>query len=821
MTTSTLRLTALFLALGQALIWQPGYAQAPAIGGAAPAPVGNGQVPVLQAPGILINGKQSSGNDDEQSTEPRIMRGTDKVLNIDKSEPIPKGAPVTFRFEEAPVAEVVRTILGDMLKLDFVMHPPLQGTVTLTTRNAIEPDTAVFLLEAALQANGLAMVRDARGVYQVGKPEALRSLVGAVRVAGAPGSMAPGYGVIVIPLQYIGANEMANILKPIAPPEAVVKVDAVRNVIIMQGNRTQSEGWMEMVKTFDVDLLKGMSVGIYPLKHASIEEVSAALQMVNSGGQAGGAGQQAMGASAGISGNSASVAAAGRRPGQAVTPATGAGANTPLSGNAAAAAALLSSLGESNPLYGALRVLPIPRLNALMVITPRAAYLDEAEKWIRRLDVPGYGGSEPELYVYRVQNGNAKYLAQVLNGIFGGQQAGAAGNMTSGVAPGLNNTNRNTGFNSGWGNNSSFGNSSFGSGSGFGSSNRFGMGQGNQQGNTPTITATAIGDIRVVADEFNNTILVWSTGSQFRKIEASLKRLDVAPIQVLIEASIIEVALSDKLEYGVEWLFKNSHLGGASRDYTGIGNFGGLAGKDAGANSGALGSTAAPTFTYSIFNGSNIAARLSAIAGKGQVKMLSSPSVMVMDNHPAAITVGDQIPVKTADYSGNVNGYLTTNYQLKDTGVILNVTPSVNSGNMVSLQIDQSVIDAGNVDKVTQQTTFSNRQITTKLAVRSGESIVMGGLIKDKTTDSDSGVPLLKDIPILGKAFSSTTKNKERTELLLVMTPRVVRTDVDAREVSEELRDRLRGLNDDDLLGSLKKVEPRRPASTIQPLVTQ
>ena len=181
-----------------------------------------------------------------------------------------------------------------------------------------------------------------------------------------------------------------------------------------------------------------------------------------------------------------------------------AGSNTPLSGNAAAAAALLSSLGESNPLYGALRVLPIPRLNALMVITPRAAYLDEAEKWIRRLDVPGYGGSEPELYVYRVQNGNAKYLAQVLNGIFGGQQAGAAGNMTSGVAPGLNNTNRNTGFNSGWGSNSSFG-----SGSGFGSSNRFGMGQGNQQGNTPTITATAIGDIRVVADEFDNTILVW------------------------------------------------------------------------------------------------------------------------------------------------------------------------------------------------------------------------------------------------------------------------------------------------------------------------
>ncbi len=779
---------------------------------AQPASSASDAPPVLQAPGILIGPKSSRASEEEQGGETRILRGTDKVLEVAPSAPIPKGAPVSFNFEEAPVTEVVRTILGDMLKLDYVMHPPLQGTVTLTTRKPIDPDTAVFLLEAALQANGLAMVRDARGIYQVGRPDVLRSLVGAVRVAGAPGSMAPGYGVIIIPLQYIGAGEMANILKPIAPPDAVVKVDAVRNVLIMQGNRTQSEGWMEMVKTFDVDLLKGMSVGIYPLKHASIEEVSAALQMVNGGGQAAAAQGQAGGT--GVAGGAS--AAANRRPGQtgAASASAAGGSGTQLSGNAAAAAALLSSLGDSNPLFGALRVLPIPRLNAVMVITPRASYLDEAEKWIRRLDVPGYGGSEPELYVYRVQNGNAKYLAQVLNGIFGGQQQGATGNMTSGVAPGLNNTNRNTGFgNNSWGGNSFGGSSGFSSG--FGNNSRFGANQANQQGNAPTITATAIGDIRVVADEFNNTLLVWSTGSQFRKIETSLKRLDVAPIQVLIEASIIEVALTDKLEYGVEWLFRNMRMGGGGRNYTGIGNLGGLSAEGAGANNGAV----SGQFTYSIFNGNNIAARLSAIAGLSQVRMLSSPSVMVMDNHPAAITVGDQIPVRTADYTVGTSNYLTTNYQLKDTGVILNVTPSVNSGNMVSLQIDQSVIDAGTVDKVTQQTTFSNRQITTKLAVRSGEAIVMGGLIKDKTTDTDSGVPLLKDIPIIGKAFSSTAKNKERTELLLVMTPRVVRTDVDVREVSEELRDRLRGITQDDTLIPSPKPTRTQPTSVVQPVM--
>ncbi|MEJ5127762.1 type II secretion system secretin GspD [Comamonas sp. MYb21] len=799
--------TALVVALGQMGMLLPLHAQTAAPQSSAPPVAQTGaQPPVLQAPNIMISPKMG-GDDEEESTEPRVVRGTDKLLNIDKSTPIAGGAPVSFRFEEAPVAEVVRTVLGDILKIDYVMHPPLQGTVTLTTPKPIDPDKAVFLLEAALQANGLAMVRDARGTYQVGKPEVLRSLVGNVRMAGAPGSMAPGYGVIVVPLQYIGATEMSNILKPIIPAEALIKVDTVRNVLIMQGTRTQSEGWMEMVKTFDVDLLKGMSVGIYPLKHASIEEVSAALQMVNGGGGQAGQGQ-GTGGTAGIAGGSASAAAA-RRPGQA-TGAAASGGNNQLSGNAAAAAALLTSLGDSNPLFGALRVLPIPRLNALMVITPRASYLDEAERWIRRLDVPGYGGSEPELYVYRVQNGNAKYLAQVLNGIFGGQQ-GAGGNMTSGVAPGLNGVNNNN-------NNNRIGSgfNSFGSGSGFSSgfgnnnANRLGTsGNNQQQGGTPTITATAIGDIRVVADEFNNTILVWSTGSQFRKIESSLKRLDVAPIQVLIEASIIEVSLNENLQYGVEWLFRNSGIGG--RNFSGTGSLGTLNNTTPGTIAAAAGN-----FTYSLFNsGGDIAARLSAVAGQGQVKMLSSPSVMVMDNHPATISVGEQIPVKVSSYI-TTNSYLSDNYQLKDTGVILNVTPSVNSGNMVSLQIDQSVIDSAGLDAASQQTKFSNRQLTSKLAVRSGESIVMGGLIKDQNEDTNSGIPLLKDIPIIGKAFSSTTRSSKRTELLLVMTPRVVRTDVDVREVSEELRDRLRGLNDDDLL--IRSNASTRPASQVAPV---
>lgn len=823
---------AVALAMGQLVASQAALAQAPAAAPLnAPAPAAAADMPVIQAPTILIDAKRGADEQDRPVGDTRIIKGTDRVLAIDKSEPIAKGTPVTFQFEEAPVAEVVRTILGDMLKLDYVMHPPLQGTVTLSTRTPIDPDKAVFLLEAALQANGLAMVRDARGTYQVGKPEALRSLVGAVRMAGAPGSMAPGYGVIVVPLQYIGANEMATILKPMVPGDAIVRVDTVRNVLIMQGNRTQSEGWMEMVKTFDVDLLKGMSVGIFPLKYASIEEVSGALQAINGGGAAAG---QAGAAGAGVAGGAA--AAANQRGGAQVRAGVaGAPGTTPqLSGNAAAAAAVLSSLGESNPLFGAIRVVPVPRLNAILVITPRAAYLEEAEKWIRRLDIPSSGGGEPDLHIYRVQNGNAQHLAGVLGGIFGGM-GGTTGNMTSGVAPGLSGTNN--GLNSGFG--GSFGGGvggGYGLGSSFGSSGGLGLGgnrfgtNNNQNNRNQTqqqgAAVAAIGNIRVMADPLNNTILVWGTGTEFRKIEATLKRLDIPPVQVLIEASIVEVTLTDALKYGVDWMFTNNQVSGRG-GYSGVGGLSSLNamspgfGSNLGQTNGGV--TAGNGFTYSLLNGAGvIRAQLQALAANTEIKILSSPSLMVMDNHTANISVGNQQPVQTATIIPTAGTTTTANtYQYKDTGVMLNVTPSVNSGNMVSLQVDQSVVDVNDSkDPITGQAIFLQRQVSSKLAVRSGDSIVLGGLIQDKKSSSDSGIPLLKDIPVVGKLFSSTTTNSTRTELLVVITPRVVRTDVDIREVSDELRDRLRGLDRDDLPNTKSK-QTGQPRSAVRPLSSQ
>ena len=708
----------------------------------------------------------ASGAVEARVNEPRILRGNDRVIAPAKIVPPIEGPPVSFTFEEAPVSEVVRTIMGDILKTSYVLHPPLSGTVTLSTRQPIAPDQAVFLLESALQANGLAMVRDARGSYHVGRPEALRGIGGLVRQAGKD-PLPPGYGAIVVPLQYIGAAEMAAILRPMVPGDALVRVDTVRNLLVLAGTRTQAEGWLDLVNTFDVDLLKGMSVGVFPLKHVSVKEVEAALRLVSGGGGTGGSGAAA----------------------------TAPGGNA---GAAAAARAAQSALGEGNPLFGALRIMPIERLNSILVVTPRAAYLDEARRWIERLDQPSDNGSEPQLFIYQVQNVNARHLATVLAGIFGGQPA--AGSANSGVAPGLNSSSA-ASFNQGgfagtYGNAvNPFGNNSLaGSGAGGLGMRAGGLQSGigtstNAQGGAVQAPVSAnLGSIRVMADDLNNSVLVWSTKGEYEKIESTLKRLDLPPTQVLIEASIVEVTLGDDLEYGLQWAFSDSR---ASTGYTGAGALNGIGGT---AGAGLLGS-ALTGFSYALKNpAGNVRAVLNALSKKTSVKVIASPSLMVLDNHSASIAVGTQTPIQ-AGTTSNIEGTVTTtNIQYKDTGVNLVVTPSVNSGNIVTMQVDQSVTDVGTKDEVSGQRGFLQRQLSSKVAVRSGESIVMGGLIQERSSTTKSGIPVLHTLPVVGNLFGSTAKDGARTELIVIITPRVVRSDIDIREVSEDLRDRMKGL---------------------------
>jgi general secretion pathway protein D len=292
-------------------------------------------------------------------------------------------------------------------------------------------------------------------------------------------------------------------------------------------------------------------------------------------------------------------------------------------------------------------------------------------------------------------------------------------------------------------------------------------------------------EVRVVADEENNSLMIYSTGMQYKTIKAAVEKLDVPPTQVLIEASIVEVTLNDQLKYGLEWTF-NNQLGGS--DYSGVGvisdgnfNFGGAEGAVA---------QLAQGFSYTVSGGNGVVAVLQALATESLVNVISTPSVMVLDNNVATIQVGDQVPINSGSTVTN-GGNTIQNISYKDTGVQLTVRPSVNAGGLVTLDVLQTVTDVGNID-VTGNRRFLERSIESRVAVRSGESVVLGGLIRENAANNENGVPWLHKAPIIGPLFGTTEKTRDRTELLVILTPRALYNDEELRQASDEMRDQIR-----------------------------
>jgi general secretion pathway protein D len=301
-------------------------------------------------------------------------------------------------------------------------------------------------------------------------------------------------------------------------------------------------------------------------------------------------------------------------------------------------------------------------------------------------------------------------------------------------------------------------------------------------------------EVRIVADSDNNSLLIWATSQNYERILSTLQKIDVAPRQVLIEATIAEVTLSGQLQYGLQWFFNN----GVGRDYTGTGSLGlptDVTLTDA------LENIPAGQFSYAITNSDDIVkALLTALASDSKLKVLSSPQVMVLDNQQATIRVGTDQPVPSG--TSTVNNVTTTGgVTYKPTGVLLEVLPRVNAGGIVNMEIRQEVIDVGPLVDVSQagatarqERSFLQRTVTSKVTVKSGQTLVLGGLIRDNRTEAQRGIPVLYKIPVLGALFGNTSELVDRTELIVLITPRVVRNTEEIDAVTDEIRRKMRAV---------------------------
>ncbi|MEX1829556.1 type II secretion system secretin GspD [Luteibacter sp. CQ10] len=427
------------------------------------------------------------------------------------------------------------------------------------------------------------------------------------------------------------------------------------------------------------------------------------------------------------------------------------------------------------PVAGLVRFLPIERTHAIVAIAMRADLLDQVGEWIGRIDRGG--GNEPRLFVYDVRNLLASDLARYVGNVFGAAVAGDVGGST--VAPGLSAGTLTGGKTKGAGGFDEVNDGGDSDPSFFESSTPI---------PSPSVSASGSSDqgIRVTAVDANNQLMVHARPAQWAQVREAIERLDAVPLQVQIETRILEVTLRDNFRFGVQWYLEG--LAGGDGAVAQPGN------RQRWALGQATADSLRPDTLFYSFVNSELQVALRAMERDTNTKILSAPSLVVVNNRKAKIQVGDQIPVtqtfvNTQVGSGNQVGQV----EYKDTGVILEVRPRVNPGGLVYLDVVQEVSRA-DPDGTGGNVPIVKRMLNTQVAVQSGQTVLLGGLIRELDATQRGGVPGLSRIPLIGGLFGERAKEGVRTELLVLITPRVIANGEDAKRVSDDYRRAFRSL---------------------------
>jgi general secretion pathway protein D len=654
---------------------------------------------------------------------------------------------ITLNFVDTDIREIARTILGTTLKLNYTIDPNVHGTGSIDTGTPLPRSALLPTLETLLNANGATLVVR-NGVYAV-EPIAVGNTTNPIS-----GANAIGAGTQVVPLRYAAASSLAKVLEPYVAEGGKITADPARNALLVSGDAAVRETLVSLVRAFDIDILAGQSYALFPVGDSNPTQLAGELEKV------------------------------------------------------------FQSQGEG-PLGGLVRVLPMERVNAVLVVSSQPRYIDAAKRFaglMNRVE----DATARAWHVYYVQNGQSADLELLLQRAFtprnvspsaappGTTAPGAEGLTIGGGRPPGGGT---SGF-GGQGSTAGLGGAGGGAGAttglpgaagGAGAAGGLGAGipsptaaaAGAPPATEPLSTETGAGEgaapekrLRIIANRTNNALMIYATPSEYTVIEGMLRKIDIIPLQVLIEATIAEVDLNDALQYGTQFFFKADHvaftLGPSGTTSPAIPNINQL--------------TFPSTSPYFILSKApNFA--LAALASVSKVKILSAPQVMVLDNEPARLQVGQQVPVLTGQATSTITAGapVVNSVDYHSTGVIMQVTPRVNSGGLVSLDIAQEVSDVATAatNTVMGSPTFNDQLFRTRVAVQDGQTVGMAGLIRDNAANDNTGIPFLKDIPILGTLVSTQSNSRTRSELLVLLTPHVVHDQRDARALTEDLRSQL------------------------------
>lgn len=587
------------------------------------------------------------------------------------------GEGVMLNFDNADIYEVIQ-VIAETLDLSYVIDPNVKGTVNIRSGQKIPNDQLFTIFKKLLNINGLDIRSEGQHDY--------------IFVAGKPVSMAiydkdqmgllkesPKLITQIVPVVHMSSAEAQKLIEPYLSEHNMVYNLAEQNTLIITDFESQIVDGLMILSRMDVSALSSLVVRMFRVEQAPLFDLKDELVEV------------------------------------------------------------LSALKINKKDYEGVQILPMERVNSLLMIGYNESLIRTALKWAQDLDRAPTEGRD-SIYIYNVRNSIATELAELVNTLIKEKEKKTTtSTKTRTTRPVV-------------------------------------RPPGNTKDTKTPVAPTPIkstdpsgpslasmqfaGEPILIPDDARNIIMVRALWADYKRILKLLGRLDNLPMQVLIEVLVAEVSLTDDLEYGVEWALKNKKMD--INDY---------------AVSFAAGTGLSASWLFD--NDTHVFDLLNFLATKNDFSILSSPQVLVLNNEAATVNVGEQVPIVTSETSDTVNSTTSNRtVQYKDTGVILNVTPRINYDGIILLEIDQQVSSVksattGGLDSPT----ISTKSIKTKLAVKDGQSILMGGLIEKNESDTQDGIPLLMDIPFLGNLFKSTATKYRKTELLIMVTPYVIESE--------------------------------------------
>jgi general secretion pathway protein D len=628
---------------------------------------------------------------------------------------------ISLNYVDTDVREIVRLILGEILKVNYSIDPGFQGTVTIQTARPLKRDELIPTLQGLLtQAGGQLTYQN--GIYRVsaqGDDANIPPLV-------ANGSMEAG--AQVVSLRYASAKQLATILETYAGEGVKVLADPTRNVLILSGSAGARQNVVNLARLFDVDYLAGRSYALYPVKSGDPAKFAADLE-----------------------------------------------------------AAL--QLDGDGALTGAVKIVPIEQANAVMVIARQAQYLDRIARLVEQLDKIKLSAGR-NIHVYYLKNTQPADIQPLLQRAVNPPSGGNSEEVSPGNLPPTAAPARIGSMTTG----STAPGTPPATGAPPNGATPAAAPPPPAAANTDTGQQNGGGDPRgpqIIADNSNGALIIVATDSEYETIESAIRKLDILPKQVLVEATIAEVTLNRDLQYGVQFYLQNGD--------------GQIAFSNAQVTSTTTIDPASPRSTGTIFQSNfpglavsrtfgNVQAALQALKTITDVQVISAPKLLILDRQQASFQVGDLVPTITQSATSVITAGapVVNNVQYQPTGVILTITPQINSGGLVTLDIEQEVSDVLQTTSSTiNSPTFQQRRIKTKVIVQDGDTISLAGLISETKTKGNSGIPYLQEIPILGTLFSTKTNNHDRTELIVLLTPHVMNDQHEAKALTEELRHKL------------------------------